>query len=54
MKKCKPMQNKKFKYVDDLAYAKCIDLTKSLRKANENEITRPVAYHSRTEHILPK
>ena len=30
-----------------------IDLEKSL-KQNETNVTRPVAYHSRTGHILPE
>ena len=53
LKKRKPIQKQKFKYIDDLTFSKCIDMTNSLRIADENELTRPLAFHSRTEHILP-
>ena len=39
------------KYVDDLSVASAIKLKECLQK--DHQITKPLTYHSRTEHVLP-
>ena len=48
----KPLNNLHLKYVDDLSFLTAINLKKKLIE-NPGQI-RPVSYHNRTGHVLPK
>ena len=50
--KRKEMKTKHWKYVDDLTIGEAIDL-KIVLVTNE-ELEKPLIYHNRTEHMLPK
>ena len=52
--KRKEIPTSHWKYVDDLTIAEAIDLKKSLVKDTENSLEKPLTFHNRTEHILPK
>ena len=51
--KRKSIDTKHWKYVDDLTIAESLDLKVKLKKAPENQLQRPLPFHSRTEHELP-
>ena len=42
-----------WKYVDDLTIAEAIELKKTLKKEDEQDLVRPLSFHDRTEHTLP-
>ena len=50
--KRKEIPTKHWKYVDDLTIGEAIDLKKVLEL--NKEMDKPLEYHNRTEHILPK
>ena len=50
--KRKEINNKHWKYVDDLTLAEAIDLKRSLEV--NKELNKPLVYHNRTEHVLPE
>ena len=50
LKRRNPIYDKKCKFMDDLTVAKSIDLKSKLRKANEEELFRPLNCHQRTYH----
>ena len=39
------------KFIDDLSVASAIKLKESLQK--DSDLSKPLVYHSRTEHVLP-
>ena len=53
-KRRKPLTNLHLKYVDDLSYLTAIHLKKKLIGNPETDPVRPLAYHNRTEHVLPQ
>ena len=52
-KKRKEITTGHWKYVDDLTLAEALDLKKCLVSDSENILEKPLAYHDRTNHILP-
>ena len=52
-KKRKEITTGHWKYVDDLTLAEALDLKKCLESDSENILEKPLAYHDRTNHILP-
>ena len=50
--KRKEITTKHWKYVDDLTIGEAIDLKKVLK--TDHTLTKPLEYHSRTEHVLNK
>ena len=50
----KPLDNLHLKYVDDLSYLTAINLKKKLIENPDDNPIRPVTFHNRTNHILPK
>ena len=42
-----------WKYVDDLTVAEALNLKSSLTNDDEDTLEKPLAYHSRTNQILP-
>ena len=50
--KRKQIENKHWKYVDDLTVAESIDLKEKLETDIENTLEKPVPFHSRTNQIL--
>jgi len=51
--KRKKIQNKHWKYVDDMTVAEALDLKETLTTDKENTLGKPVPYHSRTNQMLP-
>ena len=49
----KPLNKLHLKYIDDLAYLTSINLREKLIDNPDTHITRPLAFHNRTQHILP-
>ena len=48
-----PLENTHLKYVDDMSIAQAIDMRKCLVKNPDPNQPKPLAYHDRTNHILP-
>ena len=51
--KRREIENKHWKYVDDLTIAEAVDLKTKLKLDEENTLVKPLTYHERTQHILP-
>jgi hypothetical protein len=49
-----PLKKKHLKYIDDLSYLTSIDLKSKLAVNLDTNPIRPLAYHDRTGHFLPK
>ena len=50
----KPLTNLHLKYVDDLSYLTSIQLKKKLIDNPDKNPVRPLSFHNRTSHILPR
>ena len=48
------MENIHLKYIDDLTVAQSLSLKNQLVLNSDNEKERPLDYHNRTEHLLPR
>ena len=51
--KRKELNTRHWKYVDDMTVAEAIHLKSSLTNDDEETLDKPLAYHSRTNQILP-
>ena len=54
LQKRKPMEKIHLKYIDDLTVAQSLSLKKQLIQNSDTDKERPLDFHNRTEHILPK
>ena len=54
LQKRKPMESIHLKYIDDLTVAQSLSLKNQLVLNSDNEKERPLDYHNRTEHMLPR
>ena len=52
-RKRKPIQKCKVKWIDDMTLCNAVDLKKALVR-EDRPVPRPLPYHSRTEHRLPR
>ena len=54
LNKRKPMEKIHLKFIDDMTAAESINLREKLIKNPDPEPMRPLNYHDRTLHVLPK
>ena len=51
--KRKEIENKHWKYVDDLTVAEALELKSALIEDDDETLEKPLTYHNRTNQILP-
>ena len=54
VKSRKPLESIHLKYIDDFSVAESLNLKEKLVYRHDSSLPRPLEYHSRTEHFLPK
>ena len=50
----KPLESIHLKYIDDFSVAESLNLKEKLVYRHDSSLPRPLEYHNRTEHFLPK
>ena len=49
-----PIASTHMKYIDDLSLAVSLNLKENLVVSENQDVQRPLSYHERTQHVLPK